>query len=92
MGLSSRPTTEQWTGCGELVTGGSWATVTVDPTTVVAGNKTGSATPHLADRGTWTRSSAGRGRIAVSSRCSRDGSDEGSDGSEDETHVFNVNV
>ena len=48
-GLTSRPSAEQWAGCGELVAGRSGATVAVDPAAVIAGDKSGAATLHLPD-------------------------------------------
>jgi len=60
--LPGRVAAEERTGGGKLVTSGSWATVPVDPTTVVACNEARSATLHLADGWAPTNFTARVGR------------------------------
>jgi hypothetical protein len=68
------------------VTRGSWATISVDPSTVIAGDETGAATLHIADGRTGSTDTAWiYGRMA-GGRSRRDSSDESDKAEDDGTH------
>jgi hypothetical protein len=81
-----RISTEEWTGSGELVTSGSWATISVDPSTVIAGDETGAATLHIADGGAWSADAAWVYGGMAGGGSSRDSSNESDKAEDDGTH------
>jgi hypothetical protein len=76
--------TEEWAGCGELVTSSPWAAFAKDPAAIIAGDETASATLHLtegrasADQAAWVSAFFEFGIRKCRDRC-----DEGQNTDED---------
>jgi len=86
-GLSGRPATEKRTRGGELVACCSGATVAVNPAAVVAGNETGTAALHFADRIACADAAALVTAVVLRSGGGRDGDGKSEQGDEERLHV-----